>query len=444
MNTTNYGAGNSEGPSPAGVGRLFLLGSIVMLGACYGPALFSLIVAERQRPPVVFYSATDGEFLFMRQGAEDTVRTNQAGEILDRAEFERRLPLMHAPQLIKDGTMPEVIAGWKWDPVEARRARMNLRLRSWQTDSPAVALYPLFDGESGRVRLEVPADFIRLRNTVEVVLPKGNRIDSAATTALRQLFEKAEFDFPVRLVGGNPTTLKPYDEGYFLLDQSGALFHLQRRSGTVHLERVAMDSFPGGEKAFLGMHPVFLLVQEHENRLIRLLVVGRGGEIFALTNPQSTWRRLLLESYDPSIMDLGIRADALHILANATGAEIVEASVFRNDFFRENQYRETLPGWDETLEGKITRTLFPFTWQLESVHSGFLGFYASLGNATAFGISGLLAVGWLVLRIRGRLAGPETALECLFIFLGGVLGMLAVALVSAQPAVSPARHKYLV
>lgn len=414
------------------IARMFVLGSLVLLGAYYGPALLRLIAAERLRVPAVFYSADKNDFLFFRYTGTELERTDSSGQTYERADFEALLPLMHAAQLIKDNRMPDKIAGWTWNPAEARHARISLRLRSWQQDTPGVPLYPLFDGESGRVRLEVPDDFVRLGNTAEIVHAGRNEIIPEDSIRLRALFDSQGFVFPVRLVGGNPTTLKPYDEGYYLLDSAGDLFHLQKRRTEIHLERIPLDSLPGGRATLQALDPVFLLVVEHENRLLRLVVMGRNGEVFALVGPDRKWQRLDLQNYNPSKMDFGLRADPLNFLVTINGSGLLESVALRRDFSEENRHIESLPALSQTLAGRWIQILFPFVWELESPHSGFLTLQASPGRPASFAISITLAVAATGIWIRRRQWTPSRFGDLFWITIGGLVGLLAVLLLKSR------------
>jgi hypothetical protein len=408
--------------------RILILITLSCLGTYYGPALVHLLLAERQRVPVVFYSPDSDEFLFFRYEGGEVRRVDQQGKIYSREEFEALLPLMHAAQLIKDGRIPETISGWAWDPAVARRARINMRLRAHQLDTPLVPLFPLYESESGRVRIETPREFVRLCSRVEVVDAKSNRLDGPATAAIQKVFDEAAFQLPVRLVGGNPTTLKPYDEGYYLVDREGDLFHLQKRRGQPFLLRVPLETLPGDRQKLQEIDPVFLLVQEHENRLIRVLVIGSDGEVFAVSGPDYIWQPVHFENYDPSTMDLSLRGDVLNLLFSVAGAEHLEAVVLNRDFCPAARHEEPLPGESQKIAGRVINTLFPFVLDLESANSGYLNFSLKINSPSAFGISSILAAAWAVFLFRRRQWRAKRIAEVVLVAMSGVVGLIAVNL----------------
>jgi hypothetical protein len=408
--------------------RILILITLVGLGAYYGPALVHLLLAERQRVPVVFYSPDSDEFLFFRYEGGEVQRVDKQGNLYSREEFDALLPLMHAAQLIKDGRMPETISGWAWDPAAARRARINMRLRARQLDTPMVPLFPLYESESDRVRIETPRDFVRFGGRIEVVEAKRNQLDIAATAEMQQVFDAAGFQLPVQLVGGNPTTLKPYDEGYYLLDMQGDLFHLQKRRGQPLLVRVPLETLPGDRQKLQEIDPVFLLVQEHENRLIRVLVIGARGEVFAITGPNYTWQPVHFENYDPSTMDLSLRGDALNLLFSVAGAEHLEAVVLNRDFSPAARYEEPLPGESNTFAGRVINTLFPFVLDLEYANSGYLNFSLKINSPSAFGISSILAAAWAGFLFRRKQWRASRIAEVVLVAMSGVVGLIAVNL----------------
>jgi hypothetical protein len=408
--------------------RIFLLFTGLLLLAHYLPAGYWLVAGQRQRVPTVFYSAVQKGFLLFRSDKGTLTRTDPAGKIYEREEFEQLLPLDNYMQLYKDGRMPKEIDGVAITPEKLRRERVNVRLKPEALDSPSVALLPLFESESGRVRLEMPSDFMRLGDRIEFIDAKSNRLLAEKTAQFQRVFSDAGFAFPVRVIGGNPSTLKPYDEGYFLVDAQDNCFRLRQVHGAPELSRLVDLAAPGEKSKWSGLRPRFIHVQEQDNREIHAVIIGRNNAVYLAVDKDFRLVALPLQRFDPDTMQLMLRGDLLNRLAAVNSSGYVEAVVMNRNYEFLDRYTETLSARAERPAGRIAAALFPFTLELESATSGFLGFHFAPGDVIAFGLNLVLvagSAGWWVYRkrpLRGR--WPELAA----VGVGGIFGLVLVSL----------------
>jgi hypothetical protein len=406
--------------------RIFLLCTGVLLLAHYLPAGYWLIADQRQRGPTVFYSCIQKDFLLFRSEKGEIMRTDPAGNIYEREEFEQLLPLDNYLQLYKDSRMPKEIDGIAITPEKLRRERINVRLKPEALDSPAVALTPLLEAESGRVRLEMPGDFMRLGRTVEFVDAKSNRLLNEKSAQFQKAFAAAGFVFPVELIGGNPSTLKPYDEGYYLVDAKGDFFRLRQVRGEAELLRLTDLVAPEEKPRWAQLQPRYLHVQEQDNREIRVLIVGRDNRVHLVVGKEFRLVTLPVEHFDPAQMALTLRGDLLNRLLVVSSPEYVEAVAMNRNYELVDRYTVTLPAKAERSAGRIAASVFPFTLELESATSGFLDFHFVRGNGIAWGLNlALLAavVAWWIFRQRPlRPRWPELAA----VGFGGIFGFALI------------------
>ena len=220
--------------------RLVLLVVGLLLLGHYLPQGYWLLVAKRwPHGPVVFYSCITKDFLFLRSTNGAMARMDRNGKTYSRAEFETLLPLDNWAQLARDGRMPKSVEGVELSPGKIRYERMSMRIRPDMLDTPEVPLHPLLESESGRVRLETPGDFMRLGNGIAFLSAATNAIETEKSARFAKAFAAARFAFPSTVIAGNPNILKPYDEGYFLVDAAGATFHLLQVRGEPVLRRIS-------------------------------------------------------------------------------------------------------------------------------------------------------------------------------------------------------------
>lgn len=409
--------------------RLTLLATGVLLLAHYLPSGYWLVADQEKRLPFVFYSCISNEFLLNRFVNGEIERTDTQGHRFEREEFEDLLPLDNYMQLYKDRRMPKEINGLAVTPEKLRRDRINLRLKPAELDSPAVALYPLIEADSGRVRLEMPGDLLRLTGTPVFIDVKSNTVNAAKSAKFTAAFQAAQFAFPVKLAGGNPNILKPYDEGYYLTDSRNALYQLRQVRGEPELKKLA-DLVPPDQRAQLdALQPRYLHVQEQDNHEVRLVIVEEGGQVDLIIGSDYRLVTLPLQKYDPADMNLTVRGDMLNRLVTVNDDNHLEAIALDRDYKLLNRYTESQPARAERPAGRVAAVLFPFTLDFESDDSGFVGFDLAAGAGTA----ALLNLGWLLLAVAWlwwRKQAPIRRLpELAAVAVGGIFGVILILLV---------------
>jgi hypothetical protein len=408
--------------------RITLLLTGLLLLAHYLPAGYWLVADKSQRAPFIFYSCVSNQFLFSRVSNGELLRTDIHGKIYEREEFESLLPLDNYLQLYKDRRMPKEINGVAITPEKLRRDRLNLRFKPVLLDSPTVALYPLIESDSGRVRLEMPGDFMRLANGVEFIDVKSNAVIADKSAKFTAAFAAAKFVFPVKLVGGNPSTLKPYDEGYFLLDSQNAIFQLRQVRGEPELKRFADLVAPEHKAQWAELKPRYLHVQEQDNHEVRFVIVEENGRTQVVIGPGYQIVTLPVQKYDPATMTLSLRGDMLNRLVVVSGENSVEAVVLDRNYQQVDRYSETLGARADRSAGKIAGALFPFTLDFESDNSGYLGFNLVSGTPAALWLNAvwlILAAGWFWWRKQNL---NRRIPELVAVGVGGVFGLLLIFL----------------
>ena len=409
--------------------RIFLLLTGTLLLAHYLPAGFWLVADQRQRTPIVFYSCVEKRFLLFRSENGESKRTDPDGKLYSREDFERLLPLDNYLQLYKDGRMPKEINGVAITPEKLRRERVIARYKTDLLDSPGVALTPLLESDSGRVRLEMPDDFMRLGAGVEFINVKSNRIAAEKSAKFQKAFAAAGFVFPVKLIGGNPVTLKPYDEGYYLADATGAIFHLKQVRGEPELKRLTDIVAPEEKARWETIRPRYLHVQEQDNRELRLLIIGQAGDAHLVVGKNYRLVTLPLNHFDPTTMQLALRGDLLNRLVTVSSPEYVEAVVMDHDYGFLDRYTETLRSRAARPVGQFAAALFPVTLNFEDDNSGFLGFHLTPGSRWALWLNAAwlaALIGWMLFR-KQPLA--RRVPEILAVAAGGVFGFATVFLI---------------
>ena len=78
-----------------------------------------------------------------------------------------------------------------------------------------------------RIDLEPATDVFRITGEgIEFVDMETNTIDQKKSAAFTKVLRDKGFSFPARVVSGNPSTRKRYDNGYLLVDDAQRVYHI--------------------------------------------------------------------------------------------------------------------------------------------------------------------------------------------------------------------------
>ena len=100
--------------------------NFILAGAVALPNLYWLAFEKPMSYPFILYSSAEHDFFMIRREGE-SVRTDRKGNIYTRDEFEQKLPMFFARQLVISGTMPDSINGRAMD-TSLRAVRQALSI----------------------------------------------------------------------------------------------------------------------------------------------------------------------------------------------------------------------------------------------------------------------------------------------------------------------------
>lgn len=125
---------------------------------------------ERQREiACIFSSCIQKVFLLFRSEKGRSMAPDPAGKIYERRRSSNNCcRSTTTSNSTRTAGCPKRLTGSPSRRKSCAGARQHAA-EPEALDSPAVALTPLLEAESGRVRLEMPGDFMRLGRTVEFV-----------------------------------------------------------------------------------------------------------------------------------------------------------------------------------------------------------------------------------------------------------------------------------
>lgn len=277
------------------------------------PALVKKATASKQNYPFVYYSSLLQDFAIKKTVNKQTHYYDRKGNSYTREEYDSITPLLSYRQLTLSGRMPDSILGVEMEPRMLRMKTVMWRYSPKEIQRPALNLHLMYEAMSGRATLESPPDVFRLKNKIEFIDKASNQVNDSKSHSFQKKMEEKGFSFPAKKVWGNPLARKPYDEGYFVLDQNKELFHIKLVNG-----RPYVGNTRAGEKIDIAYFSIY----EIPDKTIYGFIVSNEGEIYTLNAGGGYGLTKLdikpIDINQHSVMMLGNR---FYWMVNVTGPE---------------------------------------------------------------------------------------------------------------------------
>lgn len=405
------------------ISRYVIILLIVFVAAMYLPDFYSMLFDKKVNTPRLEYSAVIDDFVYtLYQGMGQIEYRDINGKEYSEREYFALLPFMYYATLEKWQQLPPTLKGVELSSKNIRENTQVFRIRAKDIDFPYVPLYLMFEAEPDYAQLMIPDDLFRLGNKIEFIDPNTNSVITEKSERFQRALQDAGFRFPAKIIAGNPTNRKPFDEGYFIGDANGDVFHLKM----IHDQPVCVKT---GIDPALDIRQIF--VSENLRREFYGWFVTNDHRVFLITYDDYKVRELPTTGKDDKY---DYHADKTvyrfytypinkHIFISGDG--FVRMIVIDNDYQPVAEHVETWTPYDQRTASVIKQFLFPFELststptnfvELQLQHSGW--------KALAGIAASLLA---LSLFSRKR---PWT--DYILVLLTGVFGLIGVLLIKPE------------
>ena len=253
------------------LGNLYLSIIGVLLAIWLLPRLYYIITAESYSTPFTLYSCTIGDFVSLKDRAgKDFVFNDTQG----REYGDSVLPFFYYRVLSSRNNVPEVINGKQFTGEEIERNNIIFSSTPREVNSETPNVYMLLESNPPRLELE-DAEYamVTRKDRFKVVEIATNKCAEMLETALNKALDSIGFKFPAKIVSGNPSTRKAYDEGYMLTDADGKLFHLKLVDGKPWVESIRTDN---------GLDIKHVFITENDNKASLAYIFDSENRFYVL------------------------------------------------------------------------------------------------------------------------------------------------------------------
>ncbi|MDY0162801.1 DUF4857 domain-containing protein [Desulfobotulus sp.] len=395
---------------------LCLVGVLVL--AVVLPRMFDMAFKKSSPSSFVLYSPVTEGFLFSGNSPEGEFRyRDEAGNLYDRKTYMSLTPLFWYRDLFAWKIMPETLGGVPITREAVEAGAQFFRYRPGDMQREGIALWPLLESASEFSDLRLPETLFW--NKGRLIFENGltRRRDATFTEAVETSLSDAGFVFPVAAVWGNPTTKKPHDDGWFLLDAEGRLFHLKQEKGLPICRNTGLAP-PSGIRHVA-------VTEDARKEFFGYLITGDGG-FHVLMQENYALVRLDLEDFDPDTMGLLFMADLLGRTLVYGDGEGFYALRLDREYRPLHRYTEArFPAFSQGTA--VARAiLFPFTLKTRASYTKAADF--ALVPSGLLSLVGILFAFLSFVLIRKKMEKPlcPGIREGVVLLLGGLYGLLVL------------------
>lgn len=393
-----------------------------LTGSWVIPSLIEKMTDEAKNYPLMYYSARLKELCLIDFRNTPDTFSDIKGNKYPRAAYDSLLPLLNARQLMMDNAMPDSIDGHAIDMKTLRMTQVMFRYRPQDMQMPQPAMGVLFEAMPKRGKLTLPGDYFTLTDRITFTDAETNTIDEEKSERFQQALLKKGFAFPAKAYWGNPSTRKPYDEGYFCLDAHSQLFHLKMVNGRPFVKNTHISD---------SLDVRWFAMNEVADKRYYGFVFGSEGKVGIIEDTAEGgyfFRRLDIRPFHLEKDQLTILGNLLYWTVSVTDTQGMDTYGLDKESLSclsscYQPVKRTL--WDEVAEW-----LFPVRLSLQDEHSAFINLYWHTGTWKACLLNTLLALLTLALCRKGT--SRRRWLSAGWVLLTGIPGWIALLIMKQE------------
>ncbi len=400
--------------------RIIYLLLIVFVSSIFIPKYYWMKFEKNIRIPLVFFSPIKNDFLIRNQNNNETFYVDRKGKRYSREDFEILMPLLNYRQLILENKLPDSLNGESLLMDKIRLNNIMLKVYPDEIDYEPIQLSPMFESKSGRVKLEMPNDYFRITKSFEFIDCETNSIDKKKSLCFTTYLKAKKFSFPAKIIAGNPTTKKAFDEGYFVLDSKNKLFHIKMVKGKPFCVNTNIPD---------SLDIVYMKIIEMPLKEFYGLVFTKPGDVYLISYENYKLVKLPLNGYDIEKDIFALMGDQFYRTISLIGSKNIRTIVTDRNYTMVDRYEETWKNNYDLTAGVVASYVFPFTLKLNDANSSFSNFYFRLsGFRSIMGALILAILTYFILRSR-NIPVKKGWFDIVIVLFTGVFGFIAILLV---------------
>ena len=395
----------------------FLVVLTTLLSMWVLPSLVKKMTDGAKNYPFVYYSSILKELCIIDFVNSGDTFVDIKGNTYPRAVYDSLLPMLNFRQLMMNGTLPDTLEGQAIEPKTIRTKQIVFRFYPAKVNAPQVSMGVLLEAMPKRLNLTLPGDYFCMDNKITFTDAVTNQVNEAKSAQFTKELIRKGFAFPVKHFWGNPTTRKPYEEGYFCLDSNNELFHLKMVNGRPFVKNTGIGS---------QFDVKWFAMQEVPDKRFYGYLFGGKGEVGILESTEEGGYKILpldIPPFDIQKDDLTIMGNMLYWTVRVTNENGMNTYALKTSTLKavSNYHMDKRVSlWDTLSEWLFVCSATP-----DSENNAYISVYFSQISLKAFILNVILALLFffgkkksLPLRQKGCVAG--------YLLVTGCIGLLAL------------------
>jgi len=408
----------------AKLSRYLLVVTFIIVVSIVLPKFYSMLFYKSYNGPRVYFSPISEIFLLTKYNGKEVIRVDKSGKIYSREEFESLTPLFNYRQLLYRNEMPDSIKGILIDIQDVKLNNVFFSIKPSDIFRYLVPLNPLIESAPGRPDIQMPKEFFRIDDKMEFINCKTNEIDEDFSNLFNNKLFENEFSFPAKGIYGNPTTKKPFDEGYFVIDKSNNLFHIKQINNMPFVRKVEIPK---------GIKIDYIYLKESNLKEFYVLFITNENKIFIVSYDDYNIIETPSEGYDRKEMQLVFMGNKFYRELNFISNNHIKTIVTDRSYKTIDIYEETWKTNKDYLVGDLTNYLFPFQLSLTNNNNLFVGFYLKFSDFRFLITNSLLAIIFFIYqRKQVNKFGSKQLFDFVIILSTGFYGILALLIIKEE------------
>jgi hypothetical protein len=401
--------------------KLILSLVIIFIASIYLPEIYWKTFPHRYYLPRVVYSPILNDILITKGDFKKSTIVDLKGKRYSSKEYEMLVPQTAFAQLVFLGKLPDTVNGVAFTVPELRKNLFRTMFEPAKIDAFKLLMHPLIESKPNRASLSFPNEFFSLTGKrMKIVDSRTNLIDEELSDIFTSELLDKEFTFPAKELFGNPTTRKPFDEGYFVIDSKDEFFHLKRVQNKPYVRKVKL---PENSKV------VHMEVLERELREFYGFFITDDNKFYMLREGDYYPINIPIEDFDYKNSILSLNADILYRRTNVMNDNKISVFVYERNFKPITAYKDSVTHLDETTLGVTAAYIFPFTFTLAGGKSLFINIefdYKGFQFLIVNFILVLLFAGFLKYK---KYDLTKNVFQFILIAVAGIYGVIAVSVI---------------
>lgn len=398
----------------------------ILILANFLPKAYEDIFSQRSESIELNYSAVSESFLKTispKDSNKETIYSSLDGKsFYTNEQYQEFFPFDYYFNLIKWDKFPKKLQEFQNNTKIIMASKQFAHLGANAVDSKIVNLLPLFETQSKFFGLKFPDDIFRFTSRMEFINIQDNKVNEEKTTLFTNALKQKGFIFPALKIFGNPTTMKSFDAGYFVLDSKKDLFQIKMQKQKPFIKHIKTPN----------INIKHITIREHKRQEFYGLALSEDQKVYLFMQDDYEFVQLPIEKFDYKKQTITLTTDPLH-------RHIKVRQIDKNKHEKSLKVYVTNLDYEliakEDLKFKYNsgnfyeysrKLLFPF--ELNIVKTGDYSYFPQLTNFKLWGfyLNIFLLLVYILYLKKQKRSIKEHGVNSVFILFAGVYSLLCI------------------